>query len=528
MIVKNKGKINDYVYDISLDGTVVNALGMNINSNTDGFNFKLPDNQQFRYTKEHPYIGKGLSRETKEGKEYTCFEADVAEFNDKYMCDMHYNPLSINKMGLGIDEILEFSINLSRKNYCDYFPKKPYPKDVKLVGNTIKSKKLPVYVEKFLDRGVRLLLQNKGKEFIELYNTYIDKIYNYQIPLKEIASKGKVKKSIPDYIKDCETVTKAGNKKSRQAWMELAIRNNIKVDLGETLYFINTGKKKSHSDVKRVTHYYVLNENNEKKDIKASLDKEWKNAEDGKNGTVKKLTFDEWVSLHHPEVFLEDEIILCCELLTKEIIESDKDYFCEEGKEYNVEKYIEQFNKRVTPLLVCFKKDIRDKILITKPDQKQYFTEDETTLCAGQPDKESDQDTYEQLMTMEDKEIKFWMEHPEWEIPFLKECDMNWEEIKKDYLERKEMERQKGIDKIREMFEKAIDELTSEDFDKIEDGKIPVSIEKIADIDPVTYNFVAKQDNTIILGTIYDILDAKEFNTNNKSERMELAVEATS
>ena len=70
----------------------------------------------------------------------------MAEFNDKYMCDMHYNPLSINKMGLGIDEILEFSINLSRKNYCDYFPENPYPKDVKLVGNTIKSKKIPVYV----------------------------------------------------------------------------------------------------------------------------------------------------------------------------------------------------------------------------------------------------------------------------------------------------------------------------------------------------------------------------------------------
>ena len=32
---------NDYVYDISLDGSVVNALGMNILSNTDGFNFQM-------------------------------------------------------------------------------------------------------------------------------------------------------------------------------------------------------------------------------------------------------------------------------------------------------------------------------------------------------------------------------------------------------------------------------------------------------------------------------------------------------
>ena len=64
--VKNKGKTNDYVYDISLDGTVVNALGLNVVSNTDGFNFKLPN--VFRYTDENPYISTGLSRETKKGK----------------------------------------------------------------------------------------------------------------------------------------------------------------------------------------------------------------------------------------------------------------------------------------------------------------------------------------------------------------------------------------------------------------------------------------------------------------------------
>ena len=34
--VKNEGKMSVYVYDISLDGTVVNAVGMNVVSNTDG------------------------------------------------------------------------------------------------------------------------------------------------------------------------------------------------------------------------------------------------------------------------------------------------------------------------------------------------------------------------------------------------------------------------------------------------------------------------------------------------------------
>lgn len=34
--IKNKGKSSVFVYDISLDGTVVNALGRNVMSNTDG------------------------------------------------------------------------------------------------------------------------------------------------------------------------------------------------------------------------------------------------------------------------------------------------------------------------------------------------------------------------------------------------------------------------------------------------------------------------------------------------------------
>ena len=87
------------VYDISLDGTVVNAYSEMVMSNTDGFNFQLPN--EFRYTKDNPYIGKGLNRNVVEGKEYTGFDADVAEFNDLYMR---------GKMGLGIDEVVSSTI----------------------------------------------------------------------------------------------------------------------------------------------------------------------------------------------------------------------------------------------------------------------------------------------------------------------------------------------------------------------------------------------------------------------------------
>ena len=108
-------------------------------------------------------------------------------------------------------------------------------------------------IEEYID----LLLNGNGQKFLENYYKYIDMIYNYRIPLRDIASKGKIKKTIEQYKADCKTLTKAGSKKSRQAWYELVIQNDVKVDVNDTIYYINTGSKKSESDVKRITHQYV-------------------------------------------------------------------------------------------------------------------------------------------------------------------------------------------------------------------------------------------------------------------------------
>ena len=491
-----------------------NSLGYApIVGDTDGFNFKLPD--IYRYTEDNPYISTGLSRVTEKDKKYTGFEADVAEFNDKFMRDFHYGPNCVNKMGLGIDEIVAATINFSRKNYADYFPEEEFPKDIKMVGNTIKSKKMPDYIAKFLEKGIRLLEKKKGQEFLNEYYSYVNKIYNYNIPIKMIASKGKVKKSLSDYVKDCSTITKAGRPKSRQAWMELALKENLNVNMGETIYYINTGKSKSQADVKKVTHYYGKSDDlfgEEKKDMKVTLEKEYKkNTIDGKLAPKKEsLPFNDWVKKHYPEILIEEEIILNCKLIPTEVIESEVDVLCEDGQEYNVPKYVEQFNKRITPLLVCFHPDIRNKILITNPEDRPYFTADECELCSGFPNKEGDQDTYEQLMTMEDKEIRFWAKHPEWKIPFLEECGMNWDEIIADYEYRMMREKQLGINIVRERFSNALENMSSSDFENFEDGELPSSLTDIIMVDPKTGNFVSKEYPDIVIGTIYDVFDAKE------------------
>ena len=484
---------------------------------------------EFRYTKEHPYIGKGLNRIVKEGKEYINEEGDLMEFNDLFMR---------NKMGLDIDEFIPANITVARKNYLDLLDNG----EIKMVGNTLKSKKMPIYIEKFIAQAADLLLHNKGKEFLELYYDYIEKIYNMQIPLKDIASVGKIKTSIKEYKEKCKERTKAGTKKARQAWYELAIRENLNVNMGDSIYFINTGSKKSESDIKRVTEYYYIDdngneidyltdENGEKvldrkgniislaKHIEKEYKKYYKEYSDSEFAKTR-LDYANNVLFKDKEILEKDKIIFNCVLLSNDLVEDEEDHYCDDNFEYNREKYIEMFNKRIRPLLVVFDRNIRqhinekgkivDNILISDPKDRKTFTEEEAKLVSGQPFNETDQDTYEQLMTMEDKEIRFWLSVDK--IPtYIEYIDgMDWEEIKRDYFQRQEQMRQEGIKEEIETYNKVINSLKQSDVNElIEDGILPEKLLSIIDENFQTGIFKSKKWG-IQLGTIYDIID-KDF-----------------
>ena len=536
--VNNIGKTDDYVYDISLDGTVVNALGLNVLSNTDGFNFQKP--LKYRYTESHPYIGKGLGRNVKKGKEYTEVDADVAEFEDTFINEA-YNG-GVLKNGLGIDEYCDACIQFARKNYADLMP----DGSKKLVGNTIKSKKLPIYIEKFLNKAIDMLLHGKGSEFLNYYYDYIEKIYNMQIPLKDIATVGKIKTSIETYKESCKQLTAGGTKKARQAWYELAIRDNLPVNMGDTIYYINTGDKKSVSDVQRVTKYYfegrdgkeidyVTNDDGTPKTdrkgnaipLSKGLESEYnrkKKANDPivlapNNSKKKYISKDEYIHKAYPSIKDKDVIVFNCVRLPNEIVEDEDDHFCSDDIEYNKEKYIDMFNKRIKPLLVCFDEKIRygvnekgktiNNILITSPKDRKEFTEGESHLVAGQPYESIDQDTYEQLMTIEDKEIKFWIENNK-VPPYTKECGMDWEKIKQDYLNRQEELKKEGIREEKTLYDEIIRKITKDDVDKVlEDGLLPDKLLSIIDEDVNDGNFISKKYK-IKIGNIYDIVE-KDF-----------------
>jgi DNA polymerase elongation subunit (family B) len=324
---------------------------------TDGFNFSVPKDVD-RYV----YTSNGNHSFNKLGKTYKGMAAVVAEYNDKYMKGV---------MGLDVDEICSSTINLSRKNYADLIDNK-----VKLVGNSIKSKKMPAYISEFIDKGIRLLLDGNGLDFVNEYYETVEMIYNQEIPLSKIANKARVRISVDEYKKKMKTTNKSGGSLAKQAHMELIIKENLNVNLGDTIYYVNTGTKKSHGDVQTKAHSKFTKKETELYYIN-----------NGKMPDPSKI-----------------EIIINCELIPNNLIENEPD----STGNYNVERYLDAFNKRVKPLLVCFDPSIREDILITSPLERKYFTSQELTLTSGKPFKNEDQDKLEELLTITDEELEFW------------------------------------------------------------------------------------------------------------------------
>lgn len=466
---------------------------------TDGINFKVADN--LRYTDEHPYISNGKGRNTEKGKAYTSVRADVAEFEDLFLT---------GKNGLDIDEFVPASVYLKRKNYADLLD----DGKMKLVGNTLKSKKMPLYIEKFIDTAMRMLLEGRGKDFLDYYYDYIEKIYNLQIPLNEIASVGKIKTSIEDYKKNCNTLTSAGNKRARQAWYELAIKHGLNVNMGDAIYYINTGDKKSSSDVQRITKYFRKNLFGED-DVTKDVTKEYKTAV--KNGVIPKdVKLSQYVADNHKDIEERDELIFNCVMIPNTIMEDEEsEHLCDENFEYNVDKYIEMFNKRISGLAVCFHPSIRyrvdengktvNNLFISNPSDRKYFTEQECELVAGMPLDIKDQDSYEDIMRMEDKEIRFWTSVNEIP-PYVEECGMNWDEIVRDYNVRQEELRKEGIRQEVELYNLIIGNMTQEQIDEFEDdGTLPDTLMNIVE-EGKGMEFVSKKYG-VAIGTIYDIID---------------------
>jgi DNA polymerase elongation subunit (family B) len=467
---------------------------------TDGFNFASPPNID-----EIKYVAKGSHWKTDKngGVELTGLEAVLAEFNENYM---------EGRMGLDIDDVCNSTINFARKNYANDIGGK-----IKLVGNSVKSKRMSVYIEDFLGKAIRMLLDGDGHSFVQFYYEYVDKIYNYQIPLVKIASKAKVKSTISDYKLKANKKNKAGNPMPKQAHMELAIREGLDIQLADVLYYINIGTSKSNGDLKTID-----------KNKQTKKQREAYFAEHGVYLQPNKVV-ELNCKLIQPEVVEHDfEQLKELEMLKKSlVVMTENDELDDEAvvsinariteienglytDEYNVARYLDAFNKKVKPLLVCFTPEARANILLDivklkdkttkkvteKLKDRRIFTHAELELISGIPNKPTDQDSYEDLMRMEDKEIRFWDSVDK--VPNNME-ESEWEDIRADWKERMRLAKIEGIQHQKATLEDIFKHLEVADLDLVvSTGKLPIDAFIIADVSEDSTSLVSRKWNEIL------------------------------
>ena len=246
---------------------------------------------------------------------------------------------------------------------------------IKLTGNSIKSKKLPLYIEEFLDKGIKMLLQGDGKAFVEYYYEYLQKIFDKKVPLSKIAQRAKVKLTLDEYRKRLTTKTKAGNSMSRMAHMELAIQEGLSVNLGDVIMYVNNGNKASQGDVQKMTVKQI-------KDTNA--------LNSFNNPKSKPIT---------------DGVMVNCYMLDKDILEKDPEL----TGDYNVPRAVSTFNKRIEPLMVVFQDEVRNGLIVSDPEQRGIFTTSQCELINGHPLGEGDQDDLQKdVLDITEQELNYW------------------------------------------------------------------------------------------------------------------------
>lgn len=361
---------------------------------TDGVNFKIPDFTNIRVNSEGITEGvtEGLIDEMWQYNGETGISALIEYFNATEMTPPY--------MSVDDDGKSESCLNLARINYATLSLVKDkktgkMKEKIKLTGNTIKSKVMPEYIETFIDKGLELILHGKGKEFVDYYYSYAEDIRYMQIPLKKIASKSKIKQTLKAYKNRGKD--KNGKAKASQAHMELLIQRRekkalevfekYKIELGfdnpekepkkvddimkavinymppepeldSTVYYVNTGERKSHGDVK-------------------------KNKDTG-------------------------ELTLNCKLISNEDLQENPNMT---GK-YNYEKYLDAFNKRVLTILVGFDPEVIKKIpvkIVKKGENAGDLIKGEFSPLKDELQLKSfDLDDFDESMHLEKKEVDFW------------------------------------------------------------------------------------------------------------------------
>ncbi len=354
---------------------------------TDGINFQIPDKTTIKVTDDGVFYDQpeGLIEDMWQYDGDCGVAALINKFNDEEMIPPY---MSVDNDGESIS-----CLNLSRINYATLALSKDkktgeLKEKIKLTGNTIKSKVMPEYIEEFIDKGLDLILHGSGKEFIEYYNSYVEDIYYMRIPLKKIASKSKIKMTIGSYKKRGKD--KNGREKGIQAHMELLIQKREKI--AEELF----EKHKDSLNLEKIKKNLTI-------DDKIKLIANYMPAEPELDSIVYYVNTGTKKS--HGDAKKEAEgVTLRCKLISSEDLQQNPNM----TSEYNFEKYLDAFNKRVETILVGFDLKVREKILV-KINKKGELVKNEFNPLYDELNlKNFDSDDFDESMYLEELEVDFW------------------------------------------------------------------------------------------------------------------------
>ena len=377
---------------------------------TDGVNFAIPKTTKI-IVNENGISGSNIELKPVDAWKYGGKEgisALICKFNDEVKAERDNSYISVDDDGQFLS-----CLNLKKNNYALLeYDKKKDKKKVKLTGGMIKSKVMPDYIEDFIDNALIIILEGRGNEFVKYYNSYCEDIFYKKISLKKIATKKRVKETINDYINRGND--KNGRLKAKKAHMELIIQEREK--LAKELYH------KHYDDIKikyskEIEKY--LDKNVDEIDIKDlyKFVSDWIPNEPDLDSTVYLVNTGYKISDGDSKLIKDMETgeeRMASQLISKKELENNETLFID----YNVDKYLDAFNKKVKPLLEAFNPDIQDKIL-TKIKKKRYkdefgnkrqsselikniFSDNELELC------DSDLNDLDEAITLQDEEINFW------------------------------------------------------------------------------------------------------------------------
>ena len=390
---------------------------------TDGINFSYPEKTTIKITNKGTTEGtvEELIEEMWQYNDKTGIDALIEKYNKEEMTDKNESAGKTNYLSIDNDGESLACFNLSRINYATLALAKDkktgeMKEKVKLTGNTIKSKIIPEYIEDFIDKGLDLILHGKGNEFLTYYNEYAKNLYYQRIPLKKIASKSRVKNSIDTYKKRGKD--KNGREKGMQAHMELLIekRNKIAEELFEkykTTLEIRKENLSTDEKMKLVANY--MPSEPELDSVVYYVNTGTKKSE----GNSRKIIVNKETG----------EERFCATLISTEDLQENPNM----TGQYNVERYLDAFNKRVKVLLVGFEPEtaknflskivtVKNKIAIdesindesiktkkikTKTVKEIKFEQADSTLLNLEL-KNFDLNDFDESMYLEELEVNFW------------------------------------------------------------------------------------------------------------------------